>query len=74
VTPGGASFCTYTRCGGWPGRGSYAPQRLAGGETYNLPRVFWPLIGGFIAFLIVLLFLGWILDRSEQRDPERQQH
>jgi len=43
-------------------------------RTYNLPRVYWPLIGGFIAFLVVLLFLGWILDRSEQRDPGRQQH
>jgi hypothetical protein len=36
--------------------------------------VYWPLIGGFIAFLIVLLLLGWVLDRSEQRDPGRQQH
>jgi hypothetical protein len=29
--------------------------------------VYWPLIAGFIAFLIVLLLLGWILDRSEAR-------
>jgi hypothetical protein len=32
--------------------------------------MYWPLIGGFIAFLIVLLFLGWILDRSEQRSSD----
>jgi hypothetical protein len=36
--------------------------------------VYWPLIGGLIAFLIVLLLLGWVLDRSEQRDRRRQQH
>jgi hypothetical protein len=35
--------------------------------------MYWPLIGGFIAFLILLLFLGWVLDRSERRDPRRQQ-
>jgi uncharacterized SAM-binding protein YcdF (DUF218 family) len=36
--------------------------------------VYWPLIGGFIAFLIVLLFLGWMLDRSERRAQRQQQH
>jgi hypothetical protein len=36
--------------------------------------VYWPLIGGFIAFLILLLFLGWVLDRSEQRGSGPQQH
>jgi hypothetical protein len=35
--------------------------------------VYWPLIGGLIAFLIVLLLLGWILDRSEQRARNSEQ-
>jgi hypothetical protein len=26
--------------------------------------MYWPLIGGFVAFLIVALLLGWILDTS----------
>jgi hypothetical protein len=54
--------------------GARRSARREVGRPYNLPRVYWPLIGGFIAFLIVLLLLGWILDRSEQRDPGRQQH
>jgi hypothetical protein len=24
--------------------------------------MFWPLIGGFIAFLLIALLLGWVLD------------
>jgi F0F1-type ATP synthase assembly protein I len=26
--------------------------------------VFWPLIGGFIAFVLVALLLGWLMDRG----------
>jgi hypothetical protein len=28
--------------------------------------MYWPLIGGFIAFLVVALLLGWIMDRGPQ--------
>jgi hypothetical protein len=30
--------------------------------------MYWPLIGGFIAFLLVAILLGWILDPSRRGD------
>jgi hypothetical protein len=30
--------------------------------------MFWPLIGGFIAFVLVAILLGWIMDTSRRRD------
>jgi hypothetical protein len=35
--------------------------------------VYWPLIGGFIAFLIVLVLIGWAVDRSARRSRQTQQ-
>jgi F0F1-type ATP synthase assembly protein I len=29
--------------------------------------MYWPLIGGFIAFVLVAILLGWILDPKRQR-------
>jgi hypothetical protein len=29
--------------------------------------MFWPLIGGFIAFVLVAILLGWIMDPSRRR-------
>jgi hypothetical protein len=28
--------------------------------------MFWPLIGGFIAFLLVSVLLGWIMDPARR--------
>ena len=28
------------------------------------PRMFWPLIGGLIAFILVAVFMGWLMDRG----------
>jgi F0F1-type ATP synthase assembly protein I len=30
--------------------------------------VFWPLIGGFIAVLLVTILIGWIVDRRGEPD------
>jgi hypothetical protein len=30
--------------------------------------VFWPLIGGFIAFVLIAVVLGWILDPARRDD------
>jgi hypothetical protein len=30
--------------------------------------MFWPLIGGFIAFVLLAILLGWIMDTSRRRD------
>jgi hypothetical protein len=33
-------------------------------------RVYWPLLGGFIAFILVSLILGWILGGSRRGDTD----
>jgi len=32
--------------------------------------MFWPLIGGFIAFLLLLVFVGWVTDTTRRSDGE----
>jgi F0F1-type ATP synthase assembly protein I len=36
--------------------------------------VFWPLIGGFVAFVLVAVLLGWILDPSRHRGADGEHH
>jgi hypothetical protein len=36
--------------------------------------VFWPLIGGFIAFVLLAVFLGWLLDPSRRGDARHDGH
>jgi hypothetical protein len=34
--------------------------------------MYWPLLGGFVAFVLVSLIIGWILDPSRRgRDADR---
>jgi len=33
-----------------------------------------PLIVGFIVIVLATAFVGWLLDRSAQRDAERDRH
>jgi hypothetical protein len=35
-------------------------------ESYKVLAVFWPLIGGFIAFVLLAVLLGWILDPTRR--------
>jgi hypothetical protein len=30
--------------------------------------MFWPLIGGFVAFVLVAIIMGWIMDTSRRQD------
>jgi F0F1-type ATP synthase assembly protein I len=32
--------------------------------------MYWPLLGGFIAFVLVALLLGWILDPARHGDRD----
>ncbi len=32
--------------------------------------MYWPLLGGFIAFVLIALILGWILDSSRRGDAD----
>jgi hypothetical protein len=36
--------------------------------------VFWPLIGGFIALVLVTIIIGWITDTSGGDGSERDGH
>ena len=36
--------------------------------------MYWPLIGGFIAFLVIAVFLGWILDPDRAGGQDRDRH
>ena len=38
------------------------------------PGVYWPLIAGFIAFLLVLVALGFIVDRPRMRGGKGGHH
>jgi hypothetical protein len=33
--------------------------------------MYWPLIGGFIAVVLLTLLIGWLLDLSRQNDVDR---
>jgi hypothetical protein len=33
-------------------------------------HMYWPLIGGFIAFVLLAVLIGWILDNSQRRDTD----
>jgi hypothetical protein len=33
--------------------------------------MYWPLIGGFIAVVIITLLIGWVLDVSRRNHPDR---
>jgi hypothetical protein len=35
--------------------------------------MFWPLAAGFIAFLVIMVLIGWAVDRSEQRSRRSQE-
>lgn len=32
--------------------------------------VFWPLIGGFIALVLLTVLMGWIMDRPRSGEPD----
>jgi hypothetical protein len=33
--------------------------------------MYWPLVGGFIAFVLLALLLGWIMDTSRRGDTDQ---
>jgi hypothetical protein len=33
--------------------------------------MYWPLIGGFIAVILLTLLIGWLIDISRQNDADR---
>ena len=41
-------------------------------RSYMFRAMFWPLAGGLIAFVLVAVILGWILDPSRHGDADEQ--
>jgi hypothetical protein len=33
--------------------------------------MFWPLIGGFVAFVLIAVLLGWVMDPARRDDSDR---
>jgi hypothetical protein len=33
--------------------------------------MFWPLIGGFIAFVLLAIIIGWVLDPARRHDTKQ---
>ncbi len=36
--------------------------------------MFWPLIGGFIFFVLLAVFMGWLMDPARQGERRRDSH
>jgi uncharacterized integral membrane protein len=36
--------------------------------------MYWPLIGGFIAFVLLAVLLGWVMDTSRHGGTRRDRH
>lgn len=36
--------------------------------------MYWPLIGGFIAVVLITILIGWIMDSSRRGDAENDGH
>jgi hypothetical protein len=36
--------------------------------------VYWPLIGGFIAFVLLTILIGWLVDPARRRDAGDDGH
>ena len=39
-----------------------------------LCAMYWPLIGGLIAFVLLAVLLGWIMDPARRGDTDRDHH
>jgi hypothetical protein len=36
--------------------------------------MYWPLIGGFVAFVLLAIVMGWLLDPSRHGNADGDQH
>ena len=53
---------------------SDVPPPQTGGASYMFCAMYWPLLGGFIAFVIFALIMGWIMDPSRHGDADHDRH
>jgi len=50
-----------------------SPPR-GGRRPISFRAMYWPLIGGFIAVVVITILIGWILDISRRGDADNQGH
>ncbi len=43
----------------------------AGPGSYMFRTMYWPLIGGFVAFVLISVLMGWIMDPDRHGDGDR---
>jgi hypothetical protein len=36
--------------------------------------MYWPLVGGFVAFVLLAVFMGWLMDPDRHRDADGDHH
>ena len=53
------------------GRAARLEHARAAASSVYVRAMYWPLIGGFIAFVLLAVFLGWVMDPRRRRRPRR---
>jgi hypothetical protein len=51
-----------------------ATTELASGQVVYVMAVYWPLIGGFIAFVLIAVLIGRAMDPAHRGDADRDRH
>lgn len=55
-----------------PGAPAGAGLKHAASTADMLWAMFWPLIGGFIVFVLLAIFMGWILDPARRGNIDKR--
>jgi hypothetical protein len=50
------------------------PPRARAPALYVSLTMYWPLLGGFIAFVLLAIVIGWIVDTSRRGDGANDGH
>ena len=57
-----------------PGRPRGGAEGRPAAGSYIVRAMYWPLVGGFIAFILLALVMGWIMDPDRHGETDRDQH
>jgi hypothetical protein len=59
---------------GVPAASPRRPRGVPAAGSYIVRAMYWPLAGGFIAFILIALIMGWIMDTDRHGKTDRDQH
>jgi hypothetical protein len=57
-----------------PAGAQRGPRGVPAAASYIVRAMYWPLAGGFIAFILIALIMGWIMDTDRHGKTDRDQH